>query len=233
MAKREQSGRLVDSVYDSIKDDICTGRLEPGQRVPMAALCKENNASLSVVREAMTRLASERLLKMVPQQGFTVWPLSIPDLLDLTSVRILVETNALRMSFAAGDVAWEAEVMAAHHRMVAAIDASEPGHPNYGWMKAHGEFHAALAAACGSPLLIELRQQLFEASELYRYWSVALAKPERTRIRKEHQELVNAALAHDAVRGVELISHHIQRTADLIVEVRGALGRTASTAAEL
>lgn len=231
--KKEHGARLVDSVYDSIKDDICTGRLEPGQRVPMAALCKDNNASLSVVREAMTRLASERLLKMVPQQGFTVWPLSIADLLDLTSVRIHIETKALAMSFAAGDVAWEAEVMGAHHRMVASVDSAEPDHPNYAWMKAHGEFHAALAAACGSPLLIELRQQLFEASELYRYWSVALAKPERTRIRKEHQELVNAALAHDAVRGVELISHHIQRTADLIVEARGGVERVNSTSVEI
>jgi len=107
MAKSDDSRRLVDDVYGALKADICMGRLEPGQKVLLADVRAEHNVSLSVVREAMTRLASERLLQAVPQQGFNVWPLSVPDLLDLTRVRVEIESLAIAESIREGDVAWE------------------------------------------------------------------------------------------------------------------------------
>ena len=45
-------------------------------------------------------------------------------------------------------------------------------------MAVHGAYHAALCAAAGSPTLERIRRQLFDASELYRYWSATL--PART-----------------------------------------------------
>ncbi len=224
-----QGRTLVDEVYRAIKDDVCMGRLQPGARVHLGDICRARNVSLSVVREAVTRLASERLLKARPQQGFTVWPLSVPDLLDLTRVRIELETLALRESIERGDLAWEAELVAAHHRLAgaAARGAADATHPNYDWMRAHSEFHAALASACTSPLLKELRQQLFDAAELYRQWSHFLGKPKRRRnIAKEHKALLDAAIAHDADLGVELIASHIQRTTDLLLTGREAAGET-------
>lgn len=223
MAQPKQASRRVDEVYGTIKDDICMGRLRPGQKIALAEICKQHGVSLSVVREAVTRLASERLLQAKPQQGFTVWPLSEEDLLDLTRVRVEIESLALHESIAKGDVEWEAGLVAAHHRLLAA--ARRPGEssktPNYDWMKAHSEFHAALAAACTSNLLKELRQQLFDAAELYRFWSATLAQPKRKRnLAKEHKALLDAALAHDAYLGVELITQHIKRTTDLVVAQR-------------
>jgi len=224
-----QGRTLVDDVYSAIKDDICMGRMEPGERVHLGEVCRARSVSLSVVREAVTRLSSERLLKARPQQGFTVWPLSVPDLLDLTRVRIEIETLALRESIAKGDLSWEAQLVAAHHRLAGAVTrgAGDTSHPNYEWMRAHSEFHAALAAACTSPLLKQLRQQLFDAAELYRHWSVFLAKPRRRRnIAKEHKALLDAAIAHDVELGAELIASHIQRTTDLLLAGRRAAGET-------
>lgn len=223
MARQAHAGRLVDDVYGAIRDDICMGRMEPGQKIGLTDLCKAHNVSLSVVREAVTRLASERLLQARPQQGFTVWPLSVPDLLDLTRVRIELEALALRESIAEGDVEWEAALVAAHHRLAGATrdPQAPPSTPNYAWMRAHSEFHAALAAACTSPLLKQLRQQLFDAAELYRFWSATLVSPKRKRnLAKEHRALLDAALAHDAEKGVELITSHIQRTTDLLLAQR-------------
>jgi GntR family carbon starvation induced transcriptional regulator len=220
MARSPVGRTLVDDVYSSIKDDVCTGRLQPGQRLHLGEICKEKNVSLSVVREAVTRLASERLLQARSQQGFTVWPLSIPDLQDLTRVRIEIESLALRDSFANGDLAWEADVIAAHHRLVGAVSTPDAPRttPNYAWMKAHSEFHAALAAACTSPLLRRLRQQLFDSAELYRHWSAFLTKSKRKRnISKEHRALLDAAVSHDVEGGITLITNHIQLTTDLLL----------------
>ena len=227
MPRTSQGRTLVDDVYRSIKDDICLGRLEPGSKVHLGDLAKAHDVSLSVVREAVTRLASERLLMSRPQQGFSVWPLSVEDLLDLTRVRVEIETLALRDSIANGDIAWEAELVAAHHRLLgAASDPKKPlPGPNYAWMKAHSEFHAALASASTSPLLRQLRQQLFDAAELYRHWSAHLAKPKRRRnLAKEHRALLDAAIAHDVDLTVRLITEHIQTTTDLVLAGRGTDG---------
>jgi DNA-binding GntR family transcriptional regulator len=225
MAQTNQGRTLVDDVYRGVKDDICMGRMQPGERVHLGDICRAHGVSLSVVREAVTRLASERLLKARPQQGFTVPPLSVPDLLDLTRVRIEIETLALRESIEQGDLAWEAELVAAHHRLVGAAGRGPAAGPNYEWMKAHSEFHAALASACTSPLLKQIRQQLFDAAELYRHWSAHLAKPKRRRnLAKEHRALLDAAIAHDADLGVELIASHIQLTTDLVLAGRQAAG---------
>jgi GntR family carbon starvation induced transcriptional regulator len=216
MARSGSARTLVDDVYTEIKSDIILGRLIPGQRLHLGEFQKAHDVSLTVVREAVTRLASEHLVQARPQQGFTVRALSVPDLLDLTRARIEIEALTLRESVAVGDVAWEAELVAAHHRLAGAIAA--PGEINFAWMKAHSEFHAALTSACTSPLLEQIRQQLFDAAELYRYWSANLPKPRRKRnVDKEHKALLDAALAHEADLCVELMTRHIQFTTERLL----------------
>jgi GntR family carbon starvation induced transcriptional regulator len=219
MARNGSARTLVDDVYAAIKADIVLGRLIPGQRLHLGDLCRAHEVSLSVVREAVTRLASEHLVQARPQQGFNVRALSVPDLLDLTRARIEIESLALRESVAVGDVAWEAELVGAHHRLAGAT--ASPGETNYAWMRAHSEFHAALASACTSPLLKQIRQQLFDAAELYRYWSANLPKPRKKRnVEKEHKALLHAAISHDVDLCVELLTKHIQFTTERLLAAR-------------
>jgi GntR family carbon starvation induced transcriptional regulator len=221
---------LVDAVYAGIKADILLGRLLPGQQLRLGELCKQHDVSLSVVREAVTRLAAEHLVQARPQQGFNVRRLSVPDLLDLTRARIEIESLTLRESIDRGDIAWEGELVAAHHRLAAMVPAVD----NDAWMQAHSEFHAALASACSSPILKQIRQRLFDAAELYRYWSATLPKPRRRRnVGKEHKALLDAALAHDVERSLELIARHLQLTTDLLLAGRPAEARELSSAVPL
>ena len=81
-------------------------------------------------------------------------------------------------------------------------------------MTAHGGFHAALAAAAGSPILERLRRQLYDASELYRMWSSNLPHhPNRAHVGDEHKAIFDAALARDADRAVDLLTQHLETTA--------------------
>jgi DNA-binding GntR family transcriptional regulator len=227
----------AESAYRSLRDDICAGRLVPGQRLNLSELAKTLGVSLTVVREAAVRLASERFLQAHPQHGFSVWPLSIPHLLDLTRVRVTIESLAIRESAERGDIAWEADLVAAHHRLVNTPPVAKPGPqpgpssadtikpatrlPSPAWMKAHSDFHAALAAACDSPLLKELRQQLFDSAELYRHWSVlSLLGKKRGPGAKEHSEMLAAALAHDVDLLISRAEAHIKRTAEALLAGR-------------
>jgi hypothetical protein len=72
----------------------------------------------------------------------------------------------------------------------------EDGTGNTEWMAAHGAFHAALASAAGSPVLERVRRQLYDASELYRYWSGTLPhRVGRSNVEDEHKAILDAALA--------------------------------------
>ena len=105
---------LEEQVYQKVRAEILTGKLRPGQRLRLASLKADHGVSLSVVREALTRLAEQKLLRLQPQLGFEVASLSVPDLLDLTAARVAIEGLAVRQAIERGDVAWEAKLVAAH-----------------------------------------------------------------------------------------------------------------------
>ena len=213
---RERRGRsLVEDVYDALRTDILFGRRLPSARLQLNDLAEEHGVSLSVVREAVTRLASEDLVEATPQRGFRVRPLSVEHLHDLTWMRVQLEGLALRESIAKGDVTWEANLVAAHHRLAVTPMYFEDGTGNFEWLTAHGGFHAALAAAAGSPILERLRRQLYDAAELYRMWSSNLPHhPTRAHVSDEHKAIFEAALARDADRAVDLLTQHLETTAN-------------------
>jgi DNA-binding GntR family transcriptional regulator len=214
MARERQGRSLVEDIYEALRSDILFGRRLPSSRLPISEIAEEHGVSVSVVREAVTRLASEDLVVAAPQRGFSVRPISIEHFRDLTWVRIQIETMALRRSIERGDVAWEAELVAAHHRLAVTPTFLEDGTGNTEWMAAHGAFHAALAGAAGSPVLERVRGQLYDASELYRYWSGSLPhRSGRANVADEHKAILDAALAHDADLAVDLVTRHLQATA--------------------
>jgi DNA-binding GntR family transcriptional regulator len=212
---RERRGRsLVEDLYNQLRTDILFGRRLPSSRLPLNDIAEEHGVSLSVVREAVTRLAGEDLVEATPQRAYRVRSLSIDHLHDLTWVRTQIETLALGQSIAKGDVTWEANLVAAHHRLAVTPMYFEDGTGNQDWMAAHGAFHAALTAAAGSPILERLRRQLYDASELYRYWAGNLPRhPTRAHVEDEHRAILEAALARDAELAVALLTQHFETTA--------------------
>ncbi|MGE3448784.1 MAG: GntR family transcriptional regulator [Microbacteriaceae bacterium] len=214
----EREGRsLIEQVYLSLRERIVLGEFDPGERLHLASLASQFEVSLGVVREAVTRLASEELVVSNPQHGFRVRPLSIPDLLDLTWNRCEVETLALRRSIENGTLEWESEVVAAHHVLSATPSAGGDRKTSPDWMRAHSRFHSALTSACGSPILMRIRQELFDGSEIYRSWSDPRQGTRRRNVPNEHKGIVDAALARDADTATRRLRAHIEETTKLLI----------------
>jgi len=207
---------LTEKVYRGLRVDILAGRFPPEQRLRPTELAAAYGVSLNVVREALSRLAGERLVKASAQQGFAVPAVSAIDLAELTDLRALVECEALRRSIASGDLAWEAGVVAAHHRL-AKTPMTIPDHPealSSEWMATHNAFHAATMSGCGNHRLLELTASLAEAAAIYRYWS-QFVDHDRD-VAAEHRAIFEAAVARDADLACRLHREHIQRTADIV-----------------
>ena len=105
------------SVYQQIKRDIIFGDLEPGANLKLNGLKSRYAASLSTLRETLSRLASEGFVEAPEQRGFFVTPVSAEDLTEIADLRILLECHAVEQSVALGDVDWEGDLVAAHHKL--------------------------------------------------------------------------------------------------------------------
>jgi GntR family transcriptional regulator, carbon starvation induced regulator len=217
----EGANTLAEVVFRRLRADILLCKLSPSSRLRIAELATTYGVSGSLVREGLCRLASAGLVPWEGQRGFSVAEVSVGDLLDLTKNRIWVETRALRLSMRLGDRDWEANILAAGHRLgpVQPVRAKEnPVDLDEDWVRNHRAFHRCLIAACGSPYLLQTRDALHDMCD--RYKRVAGMKSASTRnLADEHQALLNAVLNRDEERASDLIEDHfLQSTvANLII----------------
>ncbi len=220
MAKIGTAKTLASNIYQRIRSDILCGRLAVGQRLKLANMAADYGVSLNLVREALTLLASEKLVKTQPQQGFAVTSMTSAELHDLTQVRIAIESLALAKSIELGGLEWEAELLSAHHRLANTPVKMDPQGLilNEAYVEAHSVFHAALIGACGSALLMEMRQSLHDASELYR--RLAYLKQRGVKdTGKEHKKLMEAAISRNVASATAMLTKHFEDTTRICMEV--------------
>jgi len=201
-------------VYEAIRAAILAGDFKPGQKLKPNELRGQYGVSLSVVREALARLAEQRLVLSQPNQGFQVVPVSEKALRDLTDLRVMVESFALRRAVERGDVAWEAGIVAAHHTLtVTPIDFEGS---NEAWEEAHRRFHYALIEGCDMPVVLDLCSSLFDASRLYRRLSAPWTEVARD-IAAEHAQIMEAALAREVDVCLARLELHFRTTTKVLL----------------
>jgi len=194
--------------YRLIRADILRTVLAPGQKLRLEALRDAYGAGIGTLRETLNRLVAERLVLAEGQRGFEVAPFSAAELRELASLRLLLEGHALQQAFRAGDVEWEAEVVAAHHKLaqmeerLCAGDAAalDP------WRRFDSQFHRTLISACGSRTLMATHAAVFDRYQ--RYQNRALGFRGDIAVR-EHAALRDCALRRDAAAAREVLATHI------------------------
>jgi DNA-binding GntR family transcriptional regulator len=208
-----------------MRAEILAGRFTPGSRLSPRDLATKFEVSLSVVREALSRLAEQGLVVATPQLGFSVVSLDLEDLRDLTKVRVLIEGTALREAVEHTDVEYETRVVAAHHRLSRTpffVDEATRTITDE-WAAAHAAFHDALISASPSVRLRELAANFRDHSELYRRWSGPFSPgDDRRDVAAEHRGLMEAVLDHDADRAAALLADHFSLTTSILLSYAAA-----------
>ena len=95
--------------------------------------------------------------------------------MDIIRARILVDVQALREAIRLGDLAWEAELLAIHHRLAncSQDDFRRPSPMREEWQQLHRQFHRTLIVACNSEWLMRFHDMLFDQTVRYRALSHA------------------------------------------------------------
>lgn len=207
---------LTSRIYAELRKDILWCRLRPGERLRIGTIQERFGSSLSAVREALARLASEGLLISRDQRGFSVSSVSATDCIDIFRVRSQIESVAITQAIENADSKWIADVSVAYGEMLRNQDSSTAYWQTESWVSAHSKFHQALMNGCGSPILISISEQLAERSQRYRHLSL-MALSDRTR-NDEHKEIFQAVLTLDSERARAALNQHYTTTSRVLLD---------------
>jgi GntR family transcriptional regulator, carbon starvation induced regulator len=159
----------AEAAYRHLRRDIRAGLLAPRRWLRLTELRETYGFGWSPLREALFLLTAENLVVAEGQRGFRVAPISEADFDDVLTLRNKLEDEALRVSIALGDDAWEAAIVAALHRIrklpphwetTDALASEEQ-------QRRHHIFHASLLAACPSRWTLHFWDQLQQQIERY------------------------------------------------------------------
>ena len=215
-SKLAGSGTLTDAISARIRAGILTGRIKPDTKLRLEDLRSQFGVSWSPIREGLKRLVAEGLVVTEEPRGYRVAAVSRAHFADIVRARSLVECLALREAVRRGDDAWEAEVLAAHHRL-SKFEARRWRPGDYEeWETWHRTYHQALIGGCGSPILLQFCAMLHDMRDRYRRLFLSAPEPDRN-VAKEHAEITQAALKRDAERASELLARHVERNAKAIL----------------
>lgn len=224
---------LVERAYLGLRHDIVCGRLAPGERLRVEHLKDAYRVGAGTLREALSLLLSDALVTAEGQRGFRVAPISLADLEDVTNLRVLIETDALRQSIRRGDDRWEAALVAAFHLLTQA-ETRPGGIDTTLYEQRNKAFHEALIAAHDSAWSRYMLGILYRHAERYRNLNLRLtaAHASQRDVHREHEEIFRAAIARQEARAALALEAHVRLTLD-IVRQQAAAPASATASATL
>ena len=205
-------------VYRKVKGDLLRGAFRSGEKLMIEQIALRYGVGTNPVREALNRLAAERLVDREDQRGFSVPTLSIEHFRDIVRARCWLESRALAESVRNRSGAWEDDIVISLHRLLRtpflfgadARDADD----NREWEMRHRQFHRALISNCGSAWLLRFCDELMDQAERYRYISDTKSSPRRDSD-QEHRLIADAALKGDAEGAVAHLLAQYELTLEL------------------
>ncbi len=218
---------LVEQAFSRLRKDVLTGALVPGSKLKIDELQGVYGFSSSPLREALSRLSQEGLVRTDERRGFRVAPISADDMADITRMRLMLDVHALADALACGDDAWEAAIVTTFYRLekVESRLGEAPTVLDEEWSALHRDFHMSLIAACPSERQRAWSASLFDQAERYRRYSSSHRTGPRRKT-NEHKRIMEAILRRDELLATTLLREHIlgtQRNVDAALRERAVL----------
>lgn len=191
-------------VSDVIREAILRGELMPGKRLNERMLCETYGVSRTPLREAFKVLATEGLVKLLPNRGAMVTALSVEDF-DAT-IKVMAH-----LEFMIGVEATENldddgihQFRLWHHAMVGHFLRQELS----AYFEINQKIHMELARRSGNAVLAGIYDGLNSKIRRYRYR--ANLQPDRWKAAvEEHEQILAALIMRDGKRVGDLLQDHL------------------------
>ena len=218
-----KSVSLANQVYDTLEYNILSGKYAYGEIISETRLSEELGVSRTPIREAMSRLAHEKLIKDSPN-GTVVVGVTENDVRDLFEVKRRIEVIATRR--AAENISEEGL-----QQLKENIDQQEFFAQKDDAVKVRDldtEFHDIIYIECGSIILEGILSPIHHKMMKYRRVSLERAHRIMDSV-AEHRAIYDAIAAKDGDKVDTLVLVHIDHAYNNIMEVNNQYGTNNST----
>ena len=202
---------LSDKIYETLKNQIINEELKPGERLLDDKLASTFGVSRTPVREALTRLAGEGLVEIVPRSGVYVKKLTAEEVEEIYEVRKALESLAARKA---------AQLIPARQikQLISLLERTKDL-VEKGDVEAHIELdiklHDLVIKYCGNRTLASIMKKLYTLIHVFRV-RVGKSKDIARRATKEHAAIIEALREKDPDKAEEAMKEHIEKSKSYI-----------------
>ena len=194
---------LRDTVYRALRTAVLTCELQPGQELREQALAEKYRVSRSPVRDSLLRLEQEKLVTVLPRQGYRVNAISARDMQELFGLRLIVAPACAAEAARADD--------AAVRTLDQFRDVTEDQLTHGFFLDHNRKFHSAIAHLTGNSRLAAVENGLVEQFD--RLVLISFRSSNAHWIPHavdEHMLIIDAIQGHDADKAFRLVHTHIR-----------------------
>lgn len=215
IAARNRPSSKVDYVYQTLREAIVSGELQPGEPIVQTDIAARLGVSPIPVREAIRRLIAEGLVVQEPHRSSRVAPLSPRALNEILIIRMHLEALAAREAAPHVTPQDLDDLRQIVRRMDEAIQRDDM--PEYG--RLNKQFHLRLYQCCPYPLLVRMIQELWDNSDRYRSRTMFGSIPNlAARSQREHKRMLKLLEARDAEGLARVMERHKRAARTAFVE---------------
>lgn len=203
-------------VYETLRDEIISLALPPGQLLDETTLAERFGMSRSPVREALIRLSGDELVVTLSNRSTIVSPIDIQTFPKYVEALDIAQRMVGRL---AAELRSEADLVEISARQEAFRQAVVDG--DYLRMsQTNKDFHMAIAAAGRNPFFTGFYERLLDQGRrmLHLHFDFLARTPGRYLLTDEHDEMIEAIRARDIDRSDRLGHEHTRGYRDNFIE---------------
>lgn len=203
---------LRDVVFNTLRQEILTGKLKPGERLMEIHLANKLGVSRTPIREAIRKLELEGLVIMIPRRGAEVAQISWKSLKDVLEVRSALDALAI-------ELACERMGQDELELLYKACESFEEATKTKDTRKiaeADVVLHDIIVASTGNKRLIQLVNNLSE--QMYRYrFEYIKDESQHEMLVQEHREMYRCIQCKDKKAAANVVKKHIDNQEEAII----------------
>jgi DNA-binding GntR family transcriptional regulator len=211
----QKKEKLKEKVYSTMKKRILSFELKPGERFFETEIAENIGVSRTPIREALSRLEQEGLIKSLPKRGYAVSDVTAREIEELYEIREALEVLALRAAakmYHKND--WKRLEQILHIQTGQNGEHSEKLHtPDFD--EAH-RFHEEVIRISGKETLRQIYNMV--SDKINRFQRMDLFHTDRAGTsHKEHIEIVKLLKQGKVEEAVDATRGHVRHSKDTIL----------------
>lgn len=203
---------LRDVVFNTLRQEILTGKMKPGERLMEIHLANKLGVSRTPIREAIRKLELEGLVIMIPRRGAEVAQITWKSLKDVLEVRRALDVLAIELACER----MNQEQIEQLHKACGDFKAATKTQDTRRIAEADVALHDIIVASTGNNRLIQLVNNLAEQMYRYRFEYLKDASQHEMLV-QEHEGMYQSIVKKDKAAAASLVKKHIDNQEEAII----------------